>query len=196
MLHGLPAAGGPLAAAIEGDWALIGRCTERVRIDFALPAVAAGAMRGIGRAEREPEWRAEPLVPAHVCAAASGAYQRPRPPTDAERATFGSAGAGEGFVPADLRELIPIRRGALLLFQSEGRAGLVAAGGGPAGPSLLWSQAGNGGRPWLLGVYRSGTAMQAWVLLGERAAPRAILVASSIDGRHWTTTGPIPLRDE
>jgi hypothetical protein len=195
VLHGLTAGGGVLAAAIEGDWAVIGRCAERVRVDFALPAAAAGAMRGIGRAAGEPEWRAEPLVPAHVCAAASQAFQRPRPPADAQRVAFGSAGVGEGFHANDLRELIEVRGGALLLFQDESRAVLIAAGRGPSAPSLLWSHTGSDGVPWLLGVYRSGGMMEAWVLFGERGAPRALLVASSTDGRHWTTTGPIPLRD-
>jgi hypothetical protein len=87
-------------------------------------------------------------------------------------------------------------RGALLLFQAEGRTVLIATGRGPAGPSLLWSHPASDGAPRLLGVYRSGAAMQGWVLFGDRAAPHAVLVASSMDGRHWTTTGPIPLRDE
>jgi hypothetical protein len=196
VLHGLSAAGGPIPAAIEGDWGVIGRCTDRVRIDFAVPAASAGAMRGIGRAQREPEWRVEPLVPTHVCAAASRNYQRPRTPDETRRVTFGMAGAAEGFRAQDLRELVELRGGALLLFQTEGRALLISAARGPTGPSVLWSHAGSDGAPWLLGVYRSGTAMQAWVLFGDRACPRAVLVVSSMDGRHWTTTGPIPLRDE
>jgi hypothetical protein len=96
VLHGLSAGGGPIPAAIEGDWGVIGRCSDRVRIDFAVPAASAGAMRGIGRAEREPEWRVEPVVPTHVCAAATQNYQRPRTPDDTRRVTFGTAGAGGG----------------------------------------------------------------------------------------------------
>jgi hypothetical protein len=42
------ATGGTAGAELEGEWAVVGRCGQRLRLDLAQPARQAGAPRGVG----------------------------------------------------------------------------------------------------------------------------------------------------
>ena len=74
---------------------------------------------------------------------------------------------------------------------------VVAAARGPGGAEVLWTHtaAADDGDLTLLGVYRTGAGAEAWITIGDARSPRALLVASSPDGRAWTAAGPVPLRD-
>ena len=196
--HDLGVASGPTPAGIEGEWAVIGRCDRTVRLDFALPSRRAGELRAIGRADAAGGWSVEPVVARQACAPAAERYQRPHPPTEEERVAFGPAGAGAGFVPGDLAQVGEARGSVLLVFRRAGAgSAVVAAARGPGGPVLLWSHAAapGDGDLSLVGVYRTGAGAEVWIIIGHPGAPRALLGASSPDGRTWSSLAPIPLRD-
>lgn len=198
VLHELGGPGGPTPAAIEGEWAVVGRCQQVVRVEFALPARRVGELRAIGRADAGAGLPAAPVVPRQACAAAADRYARAHRPSADERAAFGSAGPGSGFEPGDLAEVALAGAGALLVFRRTGRgAAVVAATRGAGGPTVLWTRLADAadGDVSLLGVYRIGAGGQAWLIAGNPASPRMLLTASTTDMRTWSPLGSVPLRE-
>lgn len=194
-LHDMGLRGGPTPAAIEGEWAVIGRCGDPLRLEFALPTRRAGELRAIGRAESAAGWTVEPVVARQACAPAAERYARSHPASTEERGAFGAAGAEAGFAPGDLAQVAQSGATALLVFRGSGGGAVIAAARGPAGPVVVWSYVTADGDPSLLGVYRTGAGTQAWILLGGPGSPRALLTASTRDGRSWSADGPFSLQD-
>lgn len=195
VFHDLGNGGGPTPAGLEGEWAVIGRCELRARVDLAMPSRQIGDLRGIGRAEGGSQWSGEPVVPRQACEVASERFTRPRAASDADRGAYAAAGASLGYAASDLRQVLDVRGGVLLAFGGVRGSALVAAVGSGPRVTVQWTY---GGEPGdgdlsLVGVYRNGTDVQAWVLLGPRGSPGALMILSSSDLRTWSRSGPFEL---
>lgn len=195
--HDLGLRGAPTPAGIEGEWAVIGRCDRAVRIDFALPVSRTGELRGIGRTESSPGWSVEPVVARQACSAAGERFTRPRVPTDPERERYWSIGEAFGYGSGDLVQLLEVRGAALLVFRRRDLGAVLVAASPGAAPATTWSyrlEAADGDLS-LVGVYRMGAGVEAWMALGNPGAPDALLITSSPDGRNWETPTRAMLRE-
>jgi hypothetical protein len=117
------APGGTAGAELEGEWAVVGRCGQRLRLDLAQPARVAGAPRGVGVDLSSGEWEAAVAVPGQGCAAAR--LLRPRRASAAERARY-AASAGT-FAPDELQQVAVEGGAAWLVFSGRGRSRAVVA---------------------------------------------------------------------
>lgn len=124
VFHDL-APGGTAGAELEGEWAVAGRCGERLRLDLAQPARGAGAPRGVGADLSGGAWVAAIAVPGQGCAAAAENLLRPHVASAAERSRF--ATAASGFAPDELGQVVATERTAWLVFAGHGRSRAVVA---------------------------------------------------------------------
>ena len=116
------APGGTAGAELEGEWAVVGRCGQRLRLDLAQPARQAGAPRGVGvDVSSSGEWEAAVAVPGQGCSA--GRTLTARRATAAERSRF-AVSAG-GFAPDELQQLASTEGAAWLVFAGRGRSRAV-----------------------------------------------------------------------
>lgn len=195
VFHDLGTGGGPTPVALEGEWSVIGRCEWSARVDLGMPARQVGDMRGVGRVDAGSQWSGEPVVPRQACAAAGERFTRPRAASDADRDGYGQAGGPLGFTAGDLEQVAELRGAVLLVFGGTTGAAVVAGVRSARGAEVQWTytaQPGDGGLT-LVGVYRTGTEVQAWVLLGPRGSPGALMILSSSDLRTWSASGPFQL---
>lgn len=108
-------AGGTAGAGLEGEWAIAGRCGERLRLDLAQPARGAGAPRGVGAdLSSSGGWRMAVAVPPRECAA--GRILLPRRPTAADRERFAP------FSSDELQQVVATERAAWLVFAGQGQS--------------------------------------------------------------------------
>lgn len=106
---------GAAGAGMEGEWAVAGRCRERLRMDLAQPARGAGAPRGVGAdLSSSGGWRTAVAVPVQGCAA--GRILLPRPPSRADRERFAA------FSTDELRQVATAADAAWLVFSGRGRS--------------------------------------------------------------------------
>jgi hypothetical protein len=118
------APGGTAGAELEGEWAVVGRCAQRLRLDLAQPARGAGAPRGVGiDLSSSGEWEAALAVPGQGCGIAAGRLVRAHRATAAERSRF--AAAAGGFAPDELQQVAATGRAAWLVFAGRGRSRAV-----------------------------------------------------------------------
>jgi hypothetical protein len=114
--------GGTAGDELEGEWAVVGRCGQRLRLDLAQPARHGGAPRGVGvDVSSSGEWEAAVAVPGQGCSA--GRTLTPRRATAAERSRF-AASAG-GFAPDELQQVASTEGAAWLVFGGRGRSRAV-----------------------------------------------------------------------
>lgn len=195
VFHDLGTSGGPTPAGLEGEWSVIGRCEWGARVDLGMPARQVGDLRGVGRADAGSAWSGEPVVPRQACAAAGERFTRPRAASDADREGYGEAGRPLGFTTGDLEQVAELRGGVLLVFGGTTGSAVVAGVRSARGAEVHWTYAAQPGDGdlTLVGVYRTGTEVQAWVLLGPRGSPGALMILSISDLRTWSPRGPFPL---
>jgi hypothetical protein len=117
------APGGTAGAELDGEWAVVGRCGQRLRLDLAQPARVAGAPRGVGVDLSSGEWQAAVAVPGQGCSATR--LLRPRRASAAERARY-AASAGT-FAPDELQQVAVDRGAAWLVYSGRGRSRAVVA---------------------------------------------------------------------
>ena len=195
VFHDLGAGGGPTPAGLEGDWSVINHCEWHARVDLAMPPREIGDLRAVGRVEGTARWSGEPVVPSQACASAGERFTGAAEATGAQREMYGAAGASLGFAASELRQVADLRGAALLVFVGPAGSALVVADRTGAGPKVLWTYAvdpGDGDLS-LVGVYRTGADVQAWLVLGPRSSPRAVVVLSSSNLRSWSRRGPFLL---
>lgn len=195
VFHDLSTGRGPTPAGLEGEWSVIGRCEWSARVDLGMPARQVGDLRGVGRTDPGSAWSGEPVVPRQACAAAGERFTRPRAASDADRDGYAQAGGPLGFTAGDLAQVAEVRGGVVLVFGGTTGSAVVAGVRSARGAEVHWTytaQPGDGDLT-LVGVYRTGTEVQAWVLLGPRGSPGALMIVSSSDLRTWSPRGPFPL---
>lgn len=193
VMYDLGMGGGPTPSGLEGEWAVIGDCARRVRVEFATRARRVGEMQGVGRVEGNPGWSGEPVVATQACAAASDLLVRPRSPSPAERGRVELLVRDAGFAGSDLQEIAGSHGFEVLVFRQDGRRrSLIVVAGRNGGAPAVTKEIDGGVR--LVGVYRSGSGATAWFAVGDRQSPEALVVASSGDLRSWHVPGPTPLQ--
>ncbi|CAA9339058.1 MAG: hypothetical protein AVDCRST_MAG68-2853 [uncultured Gemmatimonadetes bacterium] len=102
-------------AGLEGEWAVAGRCGERLRLDLAQPARGRGAARGVGAdLSSAGGWQTAVAVPVQGCAA--GRILLPRGPSSADRERFAA------FSTDELRQVAAAADAAWLVFAGSGRS--------------------------------------------------------------------------
>jgi hypothetical protein len=112
--------GGATGAGSEGEWAIAGRCRERLRLDLAQHARGPGAPRGVGAdLSSSGTWQIAVAVPVQGCAA--GRTLLPRSPTGADRERFAA------FSTDELRQVAAAADAAWLVFAGRGRSRAVVA---------------------------------------------------------------------
>jgi hypothetical protein len=193
VMYDLGMGGGPTPAGLEGEWAVIGDCSRRVRVEFTMRSRRVGEVQGVGRLAGGAAWSGEPVVATQACAAASDRFVRPSDPSSADRAQFEKVAGDAGFAGWGLQEVVAGRSFDVLVFRQEGRR-----------RSLIVVRARNGGAPAvlkevegevrLLGVYRSGSGATAWFAVGAGDVPESVVVARSGDLRSWDVLGPNSLQ--
>ncbi|HEX8361900.1 MAG TPA: hypothetical protein VF613_17405 [Longimicrobium sp.] len=117
VFHAIEQAGAA-GDGLEGEWAVAGRCGERLRLDLAQPARGAGAPRGVGaELSSSGSWQAAVAVPVKECT--TGRVLVPRRPTRFDRERFA------GFATDDLQQVVATESVAWLVFTAPGRCRAV-----------------------------------------------------------------------
>jgi hypothetical protein len=108
------------SAGLEGEWAIAGRCRERLRMNLAQHARGPGAPHGVGAdLSSSGAWQTAVAVPVRGCAA--GRTLLPRSPADADRARFAA------FSTDELRQVAATADAAWLVFAGRGRSRVMLA---------------------------------------------------------------------
>lgn len=193
VMYDLGLGGGPTPSGLEGEWAVIGDCARRVRVEFAMRSRRVGEVQGAGRVAGSAGWSGEPVVAAQACAAASEQFVGPRDPSAADREQFEPVARDAGLAGWDLHQVVASRGFDVLVLRQEGRRrSLIVVRGRNGGAPAVMKEV--EGEVSLLGVYRSGSGATAWFAIGARHFPEAVVVATSGDLRSWDVLGPNPLQ--
>ena len=137
-----------MGAGLEGEWAVAGRCGERLRLDLAQPARGAGAPRGVGAdLSSSGGWQTAIAVPPLECAA--GRILLPRRPAGADRERFA------GFSTDELQQVVATENAAWLVFSGHGQSRSVVVLRRDGGWYEAWSRETNGVQD-ISGVVRGG----------------------------------------
>jgi hypothetical protein len=140
--------GGTAGHGLEGEWAVAGRCGERLRLDLAQPVRGAGAPLGVGAdLSSSGEWQTAVAVPPRECAA--GRILLPRRPAGADRDRFA------GFSTNELRQVVTTESAAWLVFAGQGRSRSVVVLRRDGAWYEAWSRETDGVQE-ISGVVRSG----------------------------------------
>jgi hypothetical protein len=182
------AAGGTAGAELEGEWAVVGRCGERLRLDLAQPARSAGAPRGVGvDVSGAGAWDAAVAVPAQGCRAARTLH--PRRPTPADRERF--AAAAGAFAPEELQQVAAAEGAAWLVFAARGRSRAVVAVRDGGAWREVWSRDADGSQEVPL-VLRRGGAWEGVFLSTRGGSPDAFQRVRVTDaGAHPDAPAPL-----
>lgn len=144
-----------MGAGLEGEWAVAGRCGERLRLDLAQPARGAGAPLGVGAdLSSSGEWRTAVAVPPRECA---GRILLPRRPAGADRERFARFSANE------LQQVVATRDAAWLVFTGHGRSRSVVVLRRDGAWYEAWSRETDGVQE-ISGVLRSGDGWEGLFL--------------------------------
>jgi hypothetical protein len=194
--HDLGMRSGVEPAGLEGEWAEIGRCGTGMRLEFAMPSRASGDLRAVGRGTPGPRL-AVPVVPRQACGVAGERFARPREPGSGEVVRYGLAASAEGFAAEDLREVLPVRGGLLLVFRNGARGSSSLLLGSAPGSGTLWAARTEPGEGELMviGVYRGEPATEhVWIVAAANGVVQRLYTLSIDPSGGWKGAGPIPLQ--
>jgi hypothetical protein len=164
------APGGTADAELEGEWATVGRCGQRLRLDLAQPARHAGAPRGVGvDVSSSGEWGAAVAVPGQGCAA--GRSLAPRRATGAERSRF--AAAAGGFAPDELQQVASTEGAAWLVFAGHEKSRAVVMLVQDGAWREVWSREADGTQE-IAAVLRRGGAWEGLFVGVRRGRPHTL----------------------
>jgi hypothetical protein len=167
-----------------------------MRLEFALPSKAPGDLRAVGRGTPGPRL-AVPVVPRQACGVAGERFASPREPGSGEVVRYGLAASAQAFSAEDLREVLPVRGGILLLFRNDARGSLALLLGSAPGSGTLWAARTDPGEGELLviGVYRGEPATEhVWIVAAANGVVQRLYTLSSDPSGGWKGAGPIPLQ--
>lgn len=172
------ATGGTAGAELEGEWAVVGRCGQRLRLDLAQPARHAGAPRGVGvDVSSSGEWESAVAVPGQACSA--GRTLTPRRATGAERSRF-AASAGE-FAPDELQQVASTEGAAWLVFAGRGRSRAVVMLFQDGAWREAWSSEAHGTQE-IAAVLRRGGAWEGLFVTLRGGSPHTLQRVRVSDG--------------
>ncbi|HEY0152613.1 MAG TPA: hypothetical protein VGB92_11490 [Longimicrobium sp.] len=172
------APGGTAGAELEGEWAVVGRCGQRLRLDLAQPARQAGAPRGVGvDVSSSGEWEAAVAVPGQGCSA--GRTLTPRRATAAERSRF-AASAG-GFAPDELQQVASTEGAAWLVFAGRSKSRAVVMLFQDGAWREVWSREADGTQE-IAAVLRRGGAWVGLFVTLRGGSPRTLQRVRVSDG--------------
>jgi hypothetical protein len=164
------APGGTAGAELEGEWAVVGRCGQRLRLDLAQPARQPGAPRGVGvDVSSSREWEAAVAVPSQGCSA--GRSLSPRRPTGPERSRF-AVSAG-GFEPDELRQVASTEGAAWLVFAARGKSRAVVMLVQEGAWREVWSREMDGMQE-IAGVLRRGGGWEGLFVTVRGGSPHTL----------------------
>jgi hypothetical protein len=171
------APGGTAGAELEGEWALIGRCGQRLRMDLAQPARHAGAPRGVGvDVSSSGEWEAAVAFPGQGCSAARSLT--PRRATSTERSRFAAAG---GFAPDELQQVASNEGAAWLVFAGRGRSRAMVMLFQDGAWREVWSREADGAQK-IAAVLRRGGAWEGLFVTLRGGSPHTLQRVRVSDG--------------
>jgi hypothetical protein len=172
------APGGTAGAELEGEWAVVGRCGQRLRLDLAQPARQAGAPRGVGvDVSSSGEWEAAVAVPGQGCSA--GRTLTPRRATAAERRRF-AASAG-GSAPDELQQVAFNEGAAWLVFAGRRKSRAVVMLLQDGAWREVWSREADGTQE-IAAVLRRGGAWEGLFVTLRGGSPHTLQRVRVSDG--------------
>ncbi len=168
--------GGTVGAGLEGEWAVAGRCGERLRLDLAQPARGAGAPRGVGAdLSSTGGWQTAVAVAPQECAA--GHILLPRGATGADRERFA------GFSTDELHQVVATGSAAWLVFAGNGRSRSVVVLRQDGAWHEAWSRETDGVQE-ISGVVRGGDGWEGFFVTLRGGRPdtfqRVRVIGSSV----------------
>jgi len=182
------APGGTAGADLEGEWAVLGRCGQRLRMDLAQPARHAGAPRGVGvDVSSSGEWQAAVAVPGQGCSA--GRSLSPRRATGTDRGRF--TAAADGFAPDELQQVAWSEGAAWLVFAGRGRSRAVVMLSQDGAWREAWSREADGAQE-IAAVLRRGGAWEGLFVTLRGGSPHTLQrVRVSGGGAHPDAPAPL-----
>jgi hypothetical protein len=172
------APGGTAGAELEGEWAVVGRCGQRLRLDLAQPARNAGAPRGVGvDVSSSGEWESAVAVPAQGCSA--GRILTPRRASGVERSRFATAAGG--FAPDELQQVASTEGAAWLVFAGRGKGRAVVMLFQDGAWREVWSREADGTQE-IAAVLRRGGAWEGLFVTLRGGSPHTLQRVRVSDG--------------
>jgi hypothetical protein len=172
------APGGTGGAELEGEWAVVGRCGHRLRLDLAQPARQAGAPRGVGvDVSSSREWEIAVVVPGQGCSA--GRSLSPRRAAGADVNRFAAA-AGE-FAPDELQQVASTEGAAWLVFAGRAKSRAVVMLFQDGAWREVWSREADGVQE-IAGVLRRGGAWEGLFVTVRGGSPHTLQRVRVSDG--------------